>query len=51
MDNIQLKTKSLLHKYKYRNNKEYYKCSIKFITDANKKCIKIIKDEYHCDNR
>ena len=41
--------KALLYDYRYRNNKEFYNCSIKKITDCIYKCDKIVKGSYHCD--
>lgn len=41
--------KGMLYDYKYRENKEYYECSLKNIIDVINKCDKIIKKEYYCD--
>lgn len=41
--------KSLLYDYRYTNNKEYYKCSLKFVVDTIEKCQYIIKGEYYCN--
>lgn len=43
---IELCVKSLLHKYRYRDKREFYTCDIERIKNALNKCIKVIKE---CD--
>jgi len=41
--------KALLYEYRYRNNKEYYKCSLKKMIEIIIKCEKIINDDIYCN--
>jgi prophage antirepressor-like protein len=41
--------KGMLDDYRYRDNKEYYECSLKKVIDVFNKCDKIIKKEFYCD--
>lgn len=41
--------KGLLHDYRYRDNKEYYECSLEYITDVITKCDKIIGGNFYCE--
>lgn len=45
---VELCVKSLLHKYRYRDKREFYTCNIDKIKDVLKKCLKVLK-ENNCD--
>ena len=46
---IELCVKSLLNKYIYKSNKEFYDCSLEKIIEAIKKCIKVEKKCNKCN--
>lgn len=41
---LELCVKSLLYKYRYRNNREFYECTLDKIKDTVKKCLKVMND-------
>ena len=47
---VELCVKSLLHKYRYRNKREFYTCDIEKIKNAFFKCVKVIKENNNENN-
>jgi len=45
---IELCVKGILHDYRYRDNKEYYKCNLQVMEDAIKLCIDIKEGNIFC---
>lgn len=46
---VELCIKSVLYKYRYKTNKEYYKCSLKKIVDAIENCQYFVEGECFCN--
>ncbi|AYV83099.1 MAG: BRO-N domain protein [Hyperionvirus sp.] len=48
-DGVETCLKTMLKKYQYRENKEYYKCKKKIVVDAILKCDNFTRGEFYCD--
>ena len=46
---VEMCTKSLLSKYIYRNNKEYYDCPVKKMKQIIRRCSKLVNDHSYCE--